>query len=218
MSIPGVQRRTGRRRRSRNALERREVRSVGETLDRRHLAPLRLEGEVGARVHGLPVEQHHAGAALRSSQPSFAPVSPTPSRTARRVVAGSSSSGRRHRSPSRVSGTFTAHLRRRGAELAPVETASPRARATAALPDATRDHLRHRTAVVGRRAERLRSARRRPRRPRGRPDRIDAGVGARSASSASGTSLIVGASAVIATPRRPNGPTGDCDRRCRARP
>ena len=37
----------------------------GKTLDRRDLASLGLEREVGAGVHGLAVEQHHAGPALR---------------------------------------------------------------------------------------------------------------------------------------------------------
>ena len=38
---------------------------VREALDRRHVAAFGLEREVRAAVHRLPVEEHHAGAALR---------------------------------------------------------------------------------------------------------------------------------------------------------
>ena len=46
------------------ALQRVQLVAVGEALDRRDLAAVGLQREVGARVHGLAVEQHHAGAAL----------------------------------------------------------------------------------------------------------------------------------------------------------
>ena len=45
-------------------LERIQPGVAGEPLDRGDRAPGGLEGEVGARVHRLAVEQHHAGAAL----------------------------------------------------------------------------------------------------------------------------------------------------------
>src|SRR5512132_3532198 len=45
-------------------LERSDLLVPGEPLDRRHLATLRLQGEVRARVHRFAVEEHYARAAL----------------------------------------------------------------------------------------------------------------------------------------------------------
>ena len=46
-------------------LERAQLVARREALDRRHVAAFGLEREVRAAVHRLPVEEHHAGAALR---------------------------------------------------------------------------------------------------------------------------------------------------------
>src|SRR5437868_5907755 len=46
------------------ALELVELTRRREPLHGGDLPPLSLQGEIGARVHGLAVEQHHAGAAL----------------------------------------------------------------------------------------------------------------------------------------------------------
>ncbi len=46
------------------ALQRSELVPLGETFHRRDVTTVRLQGEVAARVHGLAVQQHHAGAAL----------------------------------------------------------------------------------------------------------------------------------------------------------
>ena len=65
ISIPGVQKPHWTPPWSRNALlQRRQGSPDGEPLDRRDRAALGLQREVGARVHRLAVEQHHAGAAL----------------------------------------------------------------------------------------------------------------------------------------------------------
>ena len=45
-------------------LQRAELAAVRKPLDRGDLATLCLQRQIGARVHRLPVEQHHAGAAL----------------------------------------------------------------------------------------------------------------------------------------------------------
>jgi len=46
------------------ALERVQLPGIRQALHGHDLAALGLEREVGARVHGAAVEQHHAGAAL----------------------------------------------------------------------------------------------------------------------------------------------------------
>ena len=168
-------------------LERRQGVVVGEALDGRDRAALGLEREVGARVHGLAVEQHHAGAALG-------------------VVAAFLGAGQ----PDDV-----AHRReqvRAGLELDrvgdPVHVQRRRdlhalllaRRASSAVSIARpRDHGGHRAPVVGRAADvgDGRRGGRRPPQPQLRSASAPPSL-PMSAASASGTRRIVGESAVIA--------------------